>query len=112
MKGLVYQRRVANVGVHGHSATLHLGTLWIRDLTITMGLVDTFSTPQLLDLIAEGKLSALPFATHHFPLSETMGAYDAFTDAAKTHALKVVLTAEPVGGKPASAREEALAGAV
>jgi alcohol dehydrogenase len=47
--------RVANVGVHGHSATLHLETLWIRDLTITMGLVDTFSTPKLLDLIAEGK---------------------------------------------------------
>ena len=101
--------RVANVGVHGHSATLHLETLWIRDLTITMGLVDTFSTPRLLDLIAEGKLDALPFATHYFPLGETMGAYDTFADAAKTHALKVVLTAEPVGGKPA--REEALAGA-
>ncbi|HEY8706023.1 MAG TPA: hypothetical protein VIL98_14815 [Gaiellaceae bacterium] len=57
-------------------------------------------------------MSALPFATHDLPLGETMGAHDAFADAPKTHTLKVVLTAEPVGGKPASAREEALAGAV
>ncbi len=103
--------RVANVGVHGHSATLHLETLWIRDLTITMGLVDTFTTPRLLELVAEGKLNTLPFATHHLPLGETMSAYDTFADAAKTHALKVVLAAEPVAGKTASAREEALAGA-
>ena len=45
--------RVANVGVHGHSATLHLETLWIRDITITTGLVDTITTPQLMRLIAE-----------------------------------------------------------
>ena len=46
--------RVANVGVHGHSATLHLEKLWIRDVTITTGLVDTFTTPRLLELIADG----------------------------------------------------------
>jgi alcohol dehydrogenase len=103
--------RVANVGVHGHSATLHLETLWIRDLTITTGLVDTFTTPRLLDLIAGGKLDAMPFATHHFPLGETMSAYDTFADAAATHALKVVLTAEPVGGKSAARGEEWLVGA-
>jgi alcohol dehydrogenase len=102
--------RVANVGVHGHSATLHLETLWIRDLTITTGLVDTFSTPRLLDLIAQGKLNALAFATHYFPLGETMDAYDTFADAATTHALKVVL-AGPGVERPA-AREEALAGTV
>src|SRR3954470_11992501 len=85
--------RVANVGVPGHSATLHLETLWIRDITITTGLVDTFSTPKLLDLIAQDKLNALPFATHYFPLDETMSAYETFGDAATSHALKVVLTA-------------------
>ena len=37
--------RVANVGVHGHPATLHLEKLWIKDVTITTGLVDTFTTP-------------------------------------------------------------------
>jgi alcohol dehydrogenase len=105
--------RVANVGVHGHSVTLHLETLWIRDLTITTGLVDTFTTPRLLSLIAEGKLSALPFATHYFPLDETMNAYDAFGDAVHTHALKVVLTAEPVEAKPKQAHtKEILVSAV
>ena len=39
---------VANVGVHGRPAALHLETLWIRDVTIKTGLVDTFSIPQLL----------------------------------------------------------------
>jgi alcohol dehydrogenase len=103
--------RVANVGVHGHSATLHLETLWIRDLTITMGLVDAFSTPRLLDLVAQGKLDTLPFATHHYRLDEMMKAYDTFGDAAKTNALKVVLAAEPLEGEPAARREEDRVGA-
>ena len=88
--------RVANVGVHGHPATLHLEKLWIRDVTITTGLVDTVSTPRLLKLIAEGRLDATPFATHRFPLEETMAAYDTFAAAAETEALKVVLEAAPV----------------
>ena len=88
--------RVANVGVHGHPATLHLERLWIRDVTITTGLVDTFSTPKLLRLIAEGRLDATQFATHRFELDETMEAYDIFADAGTTNALKVVLSAQPV----------------
>jgi alcohol dehydrogenase len=92
--------RIANVGVHGHPATLHLEKLWIRDVTITTGLVDTFTTPQLLKLIAEGRLDATPLATHRFPLDETMSAYDTFAAAAETHALKVVLEAEPAAHSP------------
>jgi alcohol dehydrogenase len=86
--------RVANVGVHGHPATLHLETLWIRDVTVTTGLVDTFTTPQLLKLIQGGRLDPTVFATHRFPLGETMEAYDVFAAAAETHALKVVLEGE------------------
>ena len=86
---------VANVGVHGHPATLHLEKLWIRDVTIMTGLVDTFSTPRLLELIANGRLDPTPFATHRFPLAETMEAYDVFAAAAETNALKVVLEGEP-----------------
>ena len=82
---------VANIGVHGKPATLHLEKLWIRDVTITTGLVDTFSIPQLLRLIASGRLDPSLFATHHYPLGETMAAYDTFADAASTGALKVVL---------------------
>jgi alcohol dehydrogenase len=88
--------RVANVGVHGHSATLHLETLWIRDITITTGLVDTTTTPQLMRLIEEGRIDPAPFATHRFGLADTELAYDVFGDAANSHALKVVLSAEPV----------------
>ena len=101
--------RVANIGVHGHPATLHLERLWIRDVTITTGLVDTFTTPRLLKLIAEGRLDATPFATHRFPLGETMAAYDVFADAAHTNALKVVLEAATVTDEPLP-REEALVG--
>jgi alcohol dehydrogenase len=86
--------RVANVGVHGHPVTLHLEKLWIRDVTVTTGLVDTFTTPQLLRLIEGGRLDPTVFATHRFPLGETMEAYDVFTAAAETHALKVVLEGE------------------
>jgi alcohol dehydrogenase len=83
---------VANIGVHGKPATLHLENLWTRDVTITTGLVDTYSTPTLARLMATGQLKAARFATHHFGLDEFIEAYDVFTDAAETGALKVVLT--------------------
>ena len=73
------------------AATLHLEKLWIRDVTITTGLVDTFSIPQLMRLIVSGRLDPSLFATHHYPLDNTMAAYDTFADAANTNALKVVL---------------------
>jgi alcohol dehydrogenase len=87
--------RVANVGVHGTCATLHLEKLWIRDYTITTGIVDTRTTPMLLRLIEGGRLDPTVFATHHFPLAETEKAYAVFAAAAETHALKVVLQALP-----------------
>ena len=83
---------VANIGVHGKPATLHLETLWTRDVTITTGLVDTYSTPTLARLMATGQLKAARFATHHFGFDEFIEAYDVFSDAAETGALKVVLT--------------------
>ena len=83
--------RVANIGVHGKPATLHLEKLWTRDVTITTGLVDTFSIPQLLRLITSGRLDPSLFATHHYALADTMVAYDTFADAANTGALKIVL---------------------
>jgi alcohol dehydrogenase len=83
--------RVANIGVHGHSATLHLEKLWTRDVTITTGLVDTHTIPQLMKLVASGRLDPTVFATHRFALEDTMAAYDTFADASRTNALKVVL---------------------
>jgi alcohol dehydrogenase len=100
--------RVANIGVHGRSAELHLEKLWIRDVTITTGLVDTFSIPQLMRLISSGRLDPSLFATHHFPLGDTMDAYDTFADAANTKALKVVLQGAG-GDSPAAHMERAAA---
>jgi alcohol dehydrogenase len=82
--------------VHGHPATLHLEKLWTRDVTITTGLVDTFTIPQLMSLVTSGRLDPTVFATHHFGLEDTMDAYDTFADAAKTDALKVVLEGSEV----------------
>ena len=83
---------VANVGVHGAPVELALQDLWIMDLSITTGLVSTSTTPMLLKLVAQEKLAAQKFATHHFKLDEMMDAYDTFGRAAETKALKVVIS--------------------
>ena len=83
--------RVANIGVHGKPATLHLQRVWDRDLTITTGLVDTYSTPTLIRLLASHHIDAQRFVTHHFGFDDFMRAYDVFSRAGETGALKVVL---------------------
>ncbi|HEX2703050.1 MAG TPA: zinc-dependent alcohol dehydrogenase family protein [Solirubrobacteraceae bacterium] len=94
--------RVANIGVHGKPAELHLEKLWTRDVTITTGLVDTYSIPQLMRLVVSGRLDPSLFATHHYALDDTMAAYDTFADAANTGALKVVLQGSESHGSLAS----------
>jgi alcohol dehydrogenase len=83
---------VANVGVHGAPATLHLETLWIKDVTITTGLVDTSSTARLLSLVTNRQLDPSPLVTQTFTLSQMLEAYDVFSRAGETGALKVVCT--------------------
>jgi alcohol dehydrogenase len=85
--------RIANVGVHGKPAVLHLEEQWTRDITITTGLVDASSTPLLMRLVANGQLDATRFITHRFGMNDFERAYDVFADAA-SGALKVVLTRE------------------
>ncbi|MEU8619603.1 zinc-dependent alcohol dehydrogenase family protein [Streptomyces sp. NPDC048623] len=87
--------RVANIGVHGKPATLHLEDLWIKDVTITTGLVDTSSTPMLLRMMAAGRLPAAGLITHRFELGQMEEAYDVFGRAADTGALKVALGSPP-----------------
>jgi alcohol dehydrogenase len=91
--------RIANIGVHGHSAVLHLEEQWARDITITTGLVDASSTPTLMRLVATGQLAADRFVTHHFGMDDFEQAYDVFGDAASNGALKVVLTREEEAGE-------------
>jgi alcohol dehydrogenase len=84
---------VANVGVHGKPVELHVENLWIQNINISMGLVNTNTTPMLLKLVAQKKVPAEKFATHHFTFDQFMEAYDTFARAAETKALKVVITA-------------------
>lgn len=83
---------VANIGVHGAPATLHLEDIWIKNLTITTGLVDTYSTPTLIGLVANHRLDTSAMITHRFSLDEFETAYDVFANAGDTGALKVLLT--------------------
>lgn len=82
---------VANVGVHGASVELPLQDLWIKDLSITTGLVSTSTTSMLLKLVAQSKLAAEKFATHRFSFDDFDEAYDTFSRAGETKALKVVI---------------------
>jgi alcohol dehydrogenase len=84
--------RVANVGVHGRPAMFHLEDEWTRDITVTTGLVDTSSTPMLLRLLAGRQIETGKFVTHRFGLDELPEAYDVFSRAGDTGALKVVLS--------------------
>jgi alcohol dehydrogenase len=84
--------RIANIGVHGKPVTLHLERLWTRDVTITTGLVDTYSTPTLLRLLTSGQINAERFVTHRFGFDDFIQAYDVFARAGETGALKVVLS--------------------
>ena len=82
---------VANIGVHGKPTTLHLEELWIKNITITTGLVDGTTVPMLLQLVRSGKVAGELFGTHEFRLHDMMSAYDTFANAAETNALKVVI---------------------
>lgn len=83
---------IANVGVHGRSVELKLQDLWLHDATITTGLVSATTTPMLLKLVAQGKLSSGRFVTHRFKLDQMMEAYDTFSKAAETKAVKVAIS--------------------
>ncbi|MGB3480927.1 MAG: zinc-dependent alcohol dehydrogenase family protein [Mycobacterium sp.] len=84
---------VANLGVHGAPATLHLENIWIKNLTITTGLVDTHSTPTLIRLVAGHQIDTAQLITHHFGFDEFDLAYDVFSRPSDTGAMKVLLTA-------------------
>jgi alcohol dehydrogenase len=84
---------IANVGVHGAKVDLHLEELWSRNITITTRLVDTVSTPMLLKTVESKRLRPEQLVTHRFALDDILGAYETFSNAADTQALKVVIAA-------------------
>ncbi|MFP3712636.1 zinc-binding dehydrogenase [Puerhibacterium sp. TATVAM-FAB25] len=86
--------RVANVGVHGKPVTFPIDRDWINNITITTGLVNATTAPQLLEDIQAGRIAPEKFVTHRFTFDQWDEAYDTFSRAADEQALKVVVTSE------------------
>jgi len=82
---------IANVGVHGTKADLHLEHLWDHNVAITTRLVDTVSTDRLLKMVEAKQIDPKPLVTHHFAMADILEAYDVFARAADTKALKVII---------------------
>jgi alcohol dehydrogenase len=82
---------LANIGVHGHSVDLQIQNLWIQNITITMGLVNTNTIPMLLKTVLSGKINPNQLITHHFKLDDILQAYEVFGNAAKEKAMKVII---------------------
>jgi alcohol dehydrogenase len=87
---------VANIGVHDAPVEFPMEELWIRNITIAMGLVDTVSIPTLLTMVASGKIPSEKMGTHTFGLDRIDEAYDVFGNAAAHEALKVVIRREHI----------------
>lgn len=83
---------IANVGVHGTPVELPMEQMWIQNVKITMGLVDTESIPTLLKMVRSGRIPAEKMGTHRFTFDQIDEAYDVFGHAADHLALKVVIT--------------------
>jgi alcohol dehydrogenase len=83
---------IANIGVHGVPVELPMHEMWIKNVTLTMGLVDTVSIPTLLTMVASGRIPAEKMGTHRFTFDRIDEAYEVFSDAAANSALKVVIT--------------------
>lgn len=82
---------IANVGVHGTSVDLQLQDLWIKNITLTTGLVNTNTTPMLMKTLESGKLRPAELITHRFPFNDFLQAYEVFENASKEKALKVIV---------------------
>ena len=82
---------IANIGVHGAKADLHLEKLWDRNISITTRLVDTVSTPMLMKVMQSHKIDPKLLITHRFTFDQILEAYETFANAAKTKALKVII---------------------
>lgn len=82
---------IANIGVHGKKVELHLERLWSHNVTITTRLVDSASIPMLLKIVQSRRIDAAQLITHRFAFAEMLAAYDTFSAASQTRALKVIV---------------------
>lgn len=85
---------IANIGVHGSSVDFEIQNLWIKNITLTTGLVNTNTTPMLMKTVESGKLKPEKLITHRFKFDEFMKAYEVFSNAGKEAAMKVIVSNE------------------
>lgn len=83
---------IANIGVHGSSVDLQIQDLWIKNITLTTGLVNANTTPMLMKTVQSGKLEPAKLITHRFKFDEFMKAYEVFSNAGKEAAMKVIVS--------------------
>lgn len=83
---------IANIGVHGVPVELPMQELWIQNLTLTMGLVDTTSIPTLMKMVQADRIPAQKMGTHSFTFDQIEEAYEVFRNASTHEALKVVIS--------------------
>lgn len=82
---------IANVGVHGVKVDLHLERLWHQNISITTRLVDTVTTPMLLKMLCAHKIDPKLLISHHFKFANILEAYETFSHAVDTQAIKVIV---------------------
>lgn len=83
---------LANIGVHGKAVNLEIQDLWIQNVAITMGLVNTNTTPMLLKTVKSGKIQPSILISHRYSLDEILKAYEVFGNPGKEKSMKVIIT--------------------
>ena len=77
--------------MHGKAVPLALNELWIKNIDLSMGPVNTNIFAMGLKLVTEHKLPADQFITHEFTFNQMLEAYEVFSHTADYHALKVLI---------------------
>ena len=83
---------VSIIGVFETPQEVAMNKLWIKNISIRMGLVNANRIPELITLIKEGKLNMRPLITHTLPLPQVAEGYDILRNAGRR--FKVVLKAD------------------
>lgn len=78
--------------MHGRSVDFQIQKLWIQNITMTTGLVNTNTTPMLLKTVQAHTLQPQNLISHRFTFDQFPQAYEVFGNAAKEKALKVIIS--------------------
>ncbi|MCV3753799.1 alcohol dehydrogenase catalytic domain-containing protein [Ureaplasma zalophigenitalium] len=83
--------RIAIVGVHGKPVEFNLQDLWIKNIKISTGLVNTNTTNELYAKLPKIQKQVSQLITHSFNFADICEAYQAFKDAKNSKAIKIII---------------------